>query len=199
MKTKLGVVVVLVEIASVAGVLFLRGQRGLPAPATVLLVFSLPMAFGLHVCEEFIFPGGAGDWFKAYRPQYADAYTPSYFLRINVLPLVAAVLVCLGAFDYRGGFSFAGIRAWLAFVSLQGFNGLYHLRGTLESRRYSPGLLTGILLYLPLTLVAFASLLRSGAVDFISAAACLLFGLGSQRMFDLLKERRLQRAAPRAG
>ena len=75
MKTRLGGVISLIEIASVAALLFLLRQEGLPAKTGVSLVFFLPITFGLHVFEEFIFPGGANEWFKTYRPQYAEAYT----------------------------------------------------------------------------------------------------------------------------
>ena len=194
MKTKLGGIIALVELASVTAVLLLLKQEGLPPHVAVVLVFCLPIAFGLHVCEEFIFPGGAGEWFKAYRPQYAGAYTPSYFFKINAIPLGLSVLVCLGAFDYREGFSFGGIRAWLAFVSLQGFNGVYHLRGAIETRRYSPGMVTGTVLYLPLAILGFAHLLRTGAVDVFSAIVCLLIGAAAQPVFDRIKERRMAKA-----
>ena len=198
MKTKLGGVIALVETASLAAAfLFLR--HDVVRPHTVLLlVFALPIAFGLHVFEEFIFPGGASDWFKTYRPQYADAYTPSYFFKINAVPLLLSVLVCLGAFDFRGGFSFAGIRAWLAFASLQGFNALYHIRGAIETRKYSPGMVSAALFYLPLVIFGLACLLRTGTVDIFSAILCFLIGAASQPVFDRIKERRMKRAGQRA-
>jgi hypothetical protein len=193
MRTKSGGVIALIETASVTAMLFLLRQEGLPPHIAVSLVFFLPTAFGLHVFEEFIFPGGASDWFKTYRPQYADAYTPSYFFKINALSLVASVLVCFGAFDYRGRFSSGGIRAWLAFVSLQGFNAVYHIRGAIESKQYSPGMVTGTILYLPLTILSFVYLLRTGAVDLVSAIVCILIGAVSQSVFDRIKERSMKR------
>jgi hypothetical protein len=199
MKTRLAGVIGLVEIASGAALWLLLRQKGLPSHAALVLVFLLPVAFGLHVTEEFIFPGGAADWFKAYRPRYASAFTPSYLFKLNALPLVGSFLVCLGAFDYVGGFSFGGVRAWLAFVSLQGFNAAFHLRGTIELRRYSPGLVTGVLLYLPLAVLGFACLVHTGVVDLLSAVVCLLIGAVFQPVLDLIKERRMQPATPRPG
>lgn len=197
MKTKLGGVIALVEIASVTAMLFLLRQEGLPPHIGVSLVFFLPIAFGLHVFEEFIFPGSASDWFKTYRPQYADVYTPSFFFKINAIPLVLSVLVCLGAFDYVKGFSFGGIRAWLAFVSLQGFNAIYHIRGAIESKQYSPGMVTGSLLYLPLTVLGFIYLFQTGTVDILSAIVCIFIGAVSQSVFDRIKESSRKRATQR--
>ena len=194
MKTKLGCVIAIVEIASLAALLFLLRHNTAGSHAAVWLVFALPLAFGLHVFEEFVFPGGASDWFRSYRPQFTAAYTPSYFFRINALPLVLSLGVSLGAFDYRGGFSSAGIRAWLAFVCIQGFNAIYHIRGAIETRNYSPGMVSGILFYLPLAVFSFAYLIRTGTVDVFSAIGCLLVGAISQSLFDRIKERAVKKA-----
>jgi hypothetical protein len=189
MKTRLGIVIALVELASAAGPFFLRMQAGLPAKFGLVMVFCLPIIFGLHVVEEFIFPGGAPAWFTLYHPQHAGAYTESYFFKVNAIPLVLSVLLAFGTFDFAGSFSFYGIRAWLVFLSFLAFNALFHIRGTFETKRYSPGLLVSLSLYLPLAIIGFTYLLRTGAVDVVSAVVC--FGLGSvlQPALDYLKKR----------
>ena len=78
LAAKLGLVIVLVEIASVSALLFLLRHPGLPAEIGVILVFLLPVTFGLHVFEEFIFPGGGVEWFKNYHPEYGQAYSDSF-------------------------------------------------------------------------------------------------------------------------
>jgi hypothetical protein len=174
---RLGLVVAAVEIASVAALLFLLGQPGLPAKFGLVLVFGLPISFGLHVCEEFFFPGGGAAWFRLARPESAQVYTEGYFFWINAIPLGLAFLVTLGTFDFAGGYSFFGIRAWLAFLCFQAIQVvLFHLMGTIRLRRYSPGMVTNILLYLPLTVTAFVYLLRTGTVDPISAVVCIAVG-----------------------
>lgn len=177
MKTKLGIVIALVEAASVACLLFLLSQKGLPAKLSVILVFSLPITFCLHVFEEFIFPGGGADWFKRDRPQFAQAMTDNYFFNINALPLVLSLLVTLGTFNFAGSFNFFGIRAWLAFLCFQAIHVVFfHVRGVFKTRRYSPGMATNILFYLPLTITAFVCLLKNNIVDFVSAIACVGVG-----------------------
>ena len=188
MKTRLGFVIALIEVVSVVGLLFLLRQNGLPARFGLFLVFCLPIVFGLHVFEEFIFPGGAQDWFKAHHPQYARAYTQSYLFKVNAIPLVLSALLSFGTFDYEGSYSFFGIRAWLVFLSFLAFNAIFHIRGTLETKRYSPGLLVSISLYLPLTIIGFTYLLRTGVVDILPAIICLSLGSVLQPLLDHIKK-----------
>jgi len=193
MKKKLGGIIVLIEIASMIILLFLlRQPKIIPAPIGVLLVFLLPITFGLHVCEEFIFPGGGSDWFKLYHPEYAKAYTEAYFLKVNVFPLFLSVLVSLGSFDYRGAFSFFGIRAWLAFLFFQALNAIFHLRGTIQTKQYSPGVGVILILYIPLAITSFIYLLRTGVIDILSAIICVLVGSLIQRFLDHIKKNSLK-------
>jgi hypothetical protein len=193
MKTKLFSAILLIEIASVSLLLFLLSQKGLPAKIGVTLVFLQPIIFGLHVFEEFIFPGGYVDWYRSHSPQLADALTPSYLLRINVIPLVASLLVSLGSFDYISTSSFGGIRAWLVFLSFLSFNGLFHIRGAILAKKYSPGMVSSIGLYFPLTIISFIYFLKTGAVDVFSGIVCIVIGSSFQTILDYLKKRILKK------
>jgi hypothetical protein len=188
MNKELGVVIALLEIASGAALLFLLGQPGLPPSFGLVLVFCLPITFGLHVFEEFIFPGGGADWFRRDRPQFAQVLTDSYFFNINAIPLVLSLLVTLGTFDFAGGFAYFGIRAWLAFLCFQAIHIIYsHIRGVFNTEQYSPGLATSILLYVPLTVTAFVYLLQTGVVDVVSALACIAVGFLILILLDHIK------------
>ena len=188
MKTKLGLVIILVEAASITSLLFLLKQANLPPTFDLFLVFSLPISFGLHVVEEFFFPGGGSAWFALNHPEYSKAYTPAYFFKVNAIPLVLSLLVSLGTFDFAGGFAFFGLRAWLAFAVFQATNAIFHLRGTIATRRYSPGLGTGMLMYLPLTIISYAFFLQTGLVDIVSALVCIGIGACIQPVLDSIKK-----------
>jgi len=193
---KLLVVSIAIEVISLAALFFLLRQPGLPEAASVILVFCLPITFGLHVFEEFVFPGGGADWFRRDRPQFTQAMTDSYFFNVNAIPLVLSLLVTLGTFNFTGGFSFFGIRAWLAFLCFQAIHvGFSHLRGAIKARRYSPGMATGIALYLPLTIMAFVTLLRSGILDPVLAIVCIGLGYLILVFLDRLKMARQSAAA----
>jgi len=195
LAAKLGVVIVLVEIAAISALLFLLRRPELPAGTGVILVFLLPVTFGLHVWEEFVFPGKGADWFRAYHSEYGPAFKDSYFFKINAIPLVLALLVTLGTFDFAGGFSFWGIRAWLAFLCMQGFNVIFHIRGViqLKTKQGAPGIVTACLLYVPLVVTSFAYLLKTGSVDVISAIICLAVGSLLQPALDLIKKQSMRK------
>ena len=158
-------------------------QTVFPGQKGVVLVWCLPIAFGLHVFEEFAFPRGLGEWSKDHRPQIADSMTTAHFYRINAIGGAATLGVALGAFDYARGYSFMGIRAWLAVLAWVAFNALVHIRGTIESRRYSPGTVTSVALYLPLAVGATAYFLRQGAVDVVSLAIGAVWGVAAYAFF----------------
>jgi len=191
MKTRIGIVIILIEIASIAALLWFLNLGGMPEGFGRSLVFLLPIAFGLHVCEEFIFPGGAIQWFKQYHPEYAQAYTESYFFKVNAIPLALSLLVAFGTFDFAGGFSFFGIRAWLAFLSFLTINTIFHVRAVLETRKYSPGVGTSVLAYLPLAVFSLIYLLQTGAVDIFSAIVCISVGSCIQPVLDYIKKRNM--------
>jgi hypothetical protein len=193
MKTKIGIVITLIEIVSLLLLFSLLKQSGLPDKIGVSLIMLLPITFGCHVIEEFIFPGGFIEWNKSYRPHFAGAMTTSFLFRVNAIPLGVSVLTTLGAFNYMGGYSRGGICSWLAFMSILAFNAIYHIWGAFRTKQYSPGMATGILLYIPLTIYSFIYFLRMGAVDIFSAIGCLAIGLVFQSVLDYIKEHMLKK------
>jgi hypothetical protein len=195
MQKKFITLIAFVETVSVALFLLLLKQEITPDKIGLALVWLLPVTFGLHVGEEFVFPGGFSDWNKSYRPQFAGAMTPSYFFKVNAIPGVAAILTPLGVFDYVGGYTFAGIRSWHLFLSVIAFNALYHIRGAIQTKKYSPGVATSIALYLPLAIASFTHFLRTGVLDVFSAVACLAAGSAFQSVLDHIKARSLRKGS----
>jgi hypothetical protein len=193
MRTKLGIVTIIIEIASIVSLLFLPRLDGLPDKYGVILAFLLPITFGLHVFEEFVFPGGMEDWMKSYRPQLAGAVTQSYLFKINAIPLVASLLVSLGVFNYLGSYSFGGLYAWLVLMSIQAFNALFHIRAAIKTKQYAPGLVSSIVFYLPLAIVSFVFFIKIGAINIFSAIGCLIIGSFFQSILDFFKERKLKK------
>ena len=164
-----------------------------PDPGMLALVWLVPIAFGLHVFEEFGFPGGFAEWSIHARPDSAKAMTPAHLFRVNVLGGAAAAGVALGAFDYRGGYGWFGIRAWLVLLGTLAVNAVSHLAGSVHARRYSPGVVSAGLLYVPLSVAGVVLLLRRGVVDLVSGATVLAVGVPAY----LLLIRSLRRRAIR--
>jgi hypothetical protein len=106
----------------------------------------LPAIFLVHLAEEWFGGEGLPAWTAS---ALGASIRPTRFLVINGLawPLFA-LLTVLGILRRR--------LTWLpvALAVLMVVNAVLHALGTLATGRYSPGLVTGLLLYLPVGLVA---------------------------------------------
>src|SRR4051812_11952887 len=121
-----------------------------------VLFWALPIAAAAHIFEEFVFPGGFKAWYARYRPETATSFTPAFAIGINALLLVGCVSPLLN------GTSPQSIALWLTLAALLVGNMGFHARAALKMREYSPGLVTALLLYLPLGVVGFIHFLRTG-------------------------------------
>lgn len=114
-------------------------------------VFWLPCAcVALHVFEEFVWPGGFLAWHRIYRPDLAASITPRFAV-IGNLVLIAATVV-LGV---MGPSWSRGLSLWFVLAALLAGNAVWHICGALRTHRYSPGVVTGATLYVPLLLGGF--------------------------------------------
>lgn len=195
-RDRLAKIIPVVEFASLCAlVLFLRWSI-VPDRIGIFLVFLLPIAFGLHVIEEFVFPGGFIRWDNIFRPRYSDTHA-SFYVKVNIFPGIASLLLVLGAFDYDGKYSLPGIRGWLVFVTFLTWNALFHVRGAVHTRRYSSGMATALVLYVPLTIVSYIHFKNLGVIDIPSMILCAGIALTIQPILDLIKNRRLRKTSTR--
>ena len=122
----------------------------------LLVAWSLAAAASLHILEEFVFPGGFKSWWCAYRPETAGSVSNGFLIVINAALLAFSAAVAVAVQAPRGN----GVAAWLALAALLFSNAIFHLIGAFQSKRYSPGMITGIALYIPLAIYGFAYFLR---------------------------------------
>jgi len=186
-RRRLSVVVVLLEAASLTLLFSLIRLRIVSDTVGILLLCLLPIAFGLHVTEEFILPGGFIAWDNVFRPQFTET-AGSFYVKVNTYPGIFAFLVVLGGFDYRGGYG-AGVASWLVFATFMSWNAIFHVRGAIRTRRYSPGMVTGLALFWPLMVAGYAHFMAAGIVSWWIAAACIAGALVIQPILDLIKGR----------
>jgi hypothetical protein len=180
-----------VDTLVVALVAWLLRQPFIPDRRSLILAYLFPIAFSFHVLEEFVLPGKGEDWFRLYRPRFAHRYTEAYFVKVNAIGFAGAALVPLGLFDYRGGYSLGGICGNMIFASALLANACYHVRGSIETKQYSPGTITGLVLYVPLAMAFYVQMLRMNATNGIVAVICLAVGSQIQRVIDSTHERAL--------
>ena len=98
----------------------------------------------LHFGEEFVWPGGFLAWYRAYRPEFAASLTVRFVVVVNGLLILFTAWI-----GWFGPTAARGVSAWLTVMAGLAANGVFHVRGTWLSRRYSPGVVTGVLLYIP--------------------------------------------------
>lgn len=113
-----------------------------------LLAWLLPGAYALHILEEWI--GGFPEWLA--RVAGGSLPRPA-FVAINLVTLLLMLAATRASIaDEKRGWLSTGV-ATVLFV-----NALAHILGSLVTSSYSPGLLTSVVLYLPLSQL---TLLRS--------------------------------------
>lgn len=110
-------------------------------------IFWLPfICVVLHIFEEFVWPSGFLAWHRIYQPEIATSITPRFAVIGNVILLIAAIMLGI-----MGPAWSRSLSLWLILAALVAGNAaFFHIMGALRTRRYSPGIVTGVLLYLPL-------------------------------------------------
>lgn len=156
-------------------------------------LFWLPLVcVVLHITEEFIWPGRFAEWYRSYRPELAPGITPRVLLIANALLLLLTVVT-----GEMGVQASRGPSLWMGLMTALAANGVWHIWGTWRTRRYSPGVVTGSLLYIPLCLFGFSRLLADGQASLSIAATSFALGIGYElysRLFLLWRTASAKRA-----
>lgn len=148
-------------------------------------IFWAPLgAAALHIVEEFLWPGGFLGWYRRYKPEIAASVTPRSLFILNALLLI----LCYDVGAMRAGP--VGPPLWFGVMALLFANAGWHLVAAVKTRGYSPGLITGLLLYVPLSLWGAVQLLQARAVTLPVAAGAAAVGGSYQVWMDLLHRRR---------
>jgi hypothetical protein len=137
-----------------------------------LFLWLPAIAVAAHLFEEFVWPGGFPDWYRRYRPARAASVTTRFLVIVN------AVLVALALLPPLLGASPRGLAFWLVVAAIGAANALFHLWATVSARMYSPGVVTGALLYLPLAVLGYRELVASGIVAPGTALQAVAIGIG---------------------
>ena len=123
----------------------------------------------LHILEEYVFPGGFMTFMQQSVPRFAPQITTHFSILINGLFLSLCILaVIIGSDQPVFGLSIA----WLLL-----FNGLIHIASSWRSRAYTPGSISSLVLYIPLSIIGFVLIIAHGAVDFGGVLAAILLGI----------------------
>ncbi|MBT8461371.1 MAG: HXXEE domain-containing protein, partial [Gemmatimonadetes bacterium] len=134
-------------------------------PAAPRAVILLPFALLLHQAEEWF--GGFPTWSAAI---LGSEISSERFLLINALGLVVFVVGSLAALG-------SPQMAWfgVSLAALVSLNGVLHGIASLATGSYSPGTVTGLVLYIPLSAIVLRS--SSRRLSKTVFAGSVLFGV----------------------
>ena len=153
-----------------------------------MLLLSLPLAVSLHICEEFLLPGGFQNWYRSYRPDIAASLTTRFLVTINaVLIAVAIAPAIIGATPQ-------GISLWLTVAAILFGNSWFHIIAAVKTKKYNPGLATSILFYLPLPVYGYMHFLATGGASPETAVAAFAIG-STYQWWSLYNHRRRSQKA----
>lgn len=133
------------------------------------ILWAFVGAAAIHVVEEFGYPGGFLETMRRFSARFAPAVTARLAVVVNGLFL----LLCVTGAIVGDRSPFLD----LSIASLLFFNTLMHIGGSIRARGYAPGLVSGILLYLPLSSYAVYLLITSGRLTFTESIVAGLLGV----------------------
>jgi len=134
----------------------------------ISLLFA-PLAYAFHHCEESIIFN-----FRAWRSLYfPDNKLPSTELMIVILMAISLVYIILH-FIVQNRASAQSVIIFL--MTTQVNNMIFHTGGTIVFQDFSPGLITAILLYIPVNIIIAQKALQEGWVSKRSLTVLFLLG-----------------------
>lgn len=119
-----------------------------------------------------MWPGGFAAWYRWYHPARAASVTARFLVITN------AVLVAVALLPPLLGSTPRGLALWLVVATIGAANAVFHLWATVRRKRYSPGVLTGTAVYLPLLVFGWRELVASGGVSPGTTLEAVAIGIG---------------------
>src|SRR5579862_6015849 len=137
------------------------------------LAISLAIAVMLHVTEEFLFPGGFPEWYaRLIPPKTVKKSNTGFLVWINTL------MMCASAFALYFGSTPHGYSVWYYVAAIAAANACFHIWGVLKLKAYSPGVVTGTLLYIPLFIIGTLQLVGTGELPLLRATVSISVAAG---------------------
>jgi len=170
-------------------------------------IWYVPLLAALvHIFEEFVYPGGFAEWDRAYRPEIRKSITSRFHIIINAALVIACVNIALAGYGERlrwgpiqtgsiGPTRFAPV-AWLIIVALFFSNAIFHLRGTIKSGKRSPGVISGVVIYIPMAVYGYFYFVSTGLVSPWLAGLAALVGSSYHFWAAIMHKRRATNGTP---
>ena len=120
------------------------------------VVLIMPLAYAFHVLEEsFGFP----QWVSK---NFTITFTTSQFRRNNLLFFAISIFIALIVYKLPRKFMVFIFLSWVAGLFFH--NALFHIGTTVYFQNYSPGLISSIIIYVPLSLIYYKLVSSEGVL-----------------------------------
>jgi Protein of unknown function with HXXEE motif len=136
----------------------------------MILFWILPLSVLLHIIEEFAIPGGFREWYQKYNPSIAPSLTKGFLITVNTVLIIMCFIPVLIATNPQG------VALWLTLVAILFSNSLFHIAGGIKSRQYSPGIVTSILLYIPISIYGYWYFISTSQASIGTAIVAIILG-----------------------
>ena len=148
------------------------------------IFIALPIAAAIHIIEEYIIPGGFAEAFSKLLPRASHLFTTKFHIFVNSL----FFLLCLiSAFIGK-----ANLVLSLSIFGLIFVNAVLHIRGAIIKKGYYPGVISGVLIYIPITVYAYSLFITSQQLTWMQAGLSFLLGvlyMGILMVYVLVQQR----------
>ena len=145
-------------------------------------IFWTPLAAAvLHILEEFVIPGGFREWYISYKPGIKKSISKRFLFLINL----GLLILCYDIGALRDNNISISVILWLGVMALLAANGAWHLKAAIKTKSYSPGVVTGTIIYIPLALYGYIYFLQTGQVSIWMAVAAFIIGASYQLWSNL--------------
>jgi hypothetical protein len=147
-----------------------------------VLLLQTPL-YMLHQAEEYIFPGGFGQFFNRHIFKLDTDDGPVdenfiFFVNILYIWILLPVFGILSTIDYRYGL-------WLPYFSF--FAGVAHIALAIRARRmYNPGLVVSLVINIPIGLWSILFLVNKGILADFFLNPYILIGLGVNALLPVM-------------
>jgi hypothetical protein len=145
---------------------------------------ALPIAGGIHIFEEYIFPGGFAEAFRKLLPRAAHLFTLKFHIAVNGVFLI---LCLISALIGKANLVFS-----LSVFGLIFANAILHIRGAIIKKGYYPGVISGVFIYIPITVYAYSLFITSQQLTLMQAGLSFILGglyMGSLMVYVLVQQR----------
>lgn len=138
---------------------------------SIKIIFLL--GFTLHNMEEAIW---LPEWSKYAKKFHEPVERNQFVFAVIVVTIIGFLITIIEILDNNQGSIWSYV--YLGFIGMMGLNAIFpHLIATILLKRYAPGLITALLLNLPLSIIIITKYLNAGANVFYLILAIVIVSL----------------------